>query len=99
SDPLDRVAILTIAGMEVVAVSVTFGVLGIQAQHLAETYTCAVARLAGRHARWTIMLVAQALGVLYVTVAAIVTPAKEAGVAATLLLAVGLAANGMVVQE
>lgn len=38
SGDLDRGSILTVAGLQLVAVSVTFGVIGIQAQHLAETY-------------------------------------------------------------
>jgi hypothetical protein len=99
SDSVDRVAILTIAGMEVVAVSVTFGVLGIQAQHLAETYTRAVARQAAQNASWPTMLVAQALGIVFVTVSAIFSPTKATALAAALLLALGLAANALVVQE
>jgi hypothetical protein len=99
SDSIDRVAILTIAGMEVVAVSVTFGVLGIQAQHLAETYTRAVARQAAQNSRWPTMLLAQALGIIFVTVSAIFSPTKATAIAAALLLALGLAANGLVVQE
>ncbi len=99
SAPLDRVAILTIAGMNLVAVSVTFGVLGIQTQHLAETYTRAVAHVAARRARWPTILAAQALGIVYVVFAALLIPTLASGAAATVLLGVGLASNGFALYE
>jgi hypothetical protein len=46
-----------------------------------------------------LMLTGQALGVIFVTASAIFSPTKAAAVSATLLLAIGLAASWIVVQE
>jgi hypothetical protein len=96
---LDPVAILTIAGMNLVAVSVAGGLVGLQRQHLIETYSTAVSRVASRGARWPIVIVAQAIGVVYIVAMALVSQTLATGVAATLLLAVGLALDGVVLWD
>ncbi len=99
SAPLDTAAILTIAGLSLVAVSVTGGIVGLQAQHLAETYSNSTARGLRQRSRWPLALVAQAVGVVYVTGAALLSPSLASGVAAGIWLAVGLSESGLVFWE
>lgn len=96
---LDPVAILTIAGMNLVAASVAGGVVGIQRQHLSETYSRSIAQMATSEAQWPIVLSAQAIGIVFVVAATLASPTMAAGVAATLLLTVGLAEDGIVLVE
>lgn len=98
SSNLDRGSILTIAGLQLVAVSVTFGVIGIQAQHLAESYPRSVTQATGRD-RWVAVLVAQALAVIYVVALSLPFPSLSLGAAAALLLAVGMVKSGLVLRD
>jgi len=96
---LDRTSTLTIAGLNLVAVSVTFGVVGIQAQHFAETYTQAIVRTLSRRQRWPAILTFEAVGVLYAVILALAAPTLATGWAAALLLGIGLVESGLVLTE
>jgi hypothetical protein len=99
SAKLDPGSILAIAGLNLVAVSVTFGVVGIQAQHFAETYTRAVVRSVNDRRRWPAVLVFQAAGVLVAISLALISPTLASGVAAAVLLGVGLVESGLILAE
>jgi hypothetical protein len=99
SRDLDSASILTIAGLNLVAVSVTFGVVGLQTQHLAETYTRSVARAIDETRRWPAVLALQAASVMATIGLALGHPMVASGISAAILLGVGLVESGLVLSE
>lgn len=90
SGGLDRGSILAIAGLSLATLAVTFGLVVVLAQHLAETYSRAVVRAVGRDAIWPIAVVGQACSVVLVAAVALWRPNLTLGAVAVILLAASL---------
>jgi len=87
---LDRGTILAIAGLDLVVVAAAFGLLALLAQHLAESYSRRMLASLLTTLNWQWTLGAQGVGVVYVVALALWRPAISTGVAATVLLSIGL---------
>jgi hypothetical protein len=87
---LDRGTILAIAGLDLVVVAAAFGLLALLAQHLAESYSRRMLSSLLTTLNWQWTLGAQGVGVVYVVALALWRPAISTGVAATVLLSIGL---------
>ena len=95
-DPLpqavDAGSILAIDGLLLTIVAVTFGIVAILVQHLAETYSRKVLTLAGKLG-WEETVIGQGAGAALTLVVALVRPDKTAQSVAALLVVVAAVAG------
>jgi hypothetical protein len=96
---LDRGSILAIAGLDLVVVAASFGLLAVLAQHLAESYSRRMLSSLLTTLNWQWTLGAQGIGVVYVVALALWRPQISTGVAATMFLSVGLIESWRVLRQ
>ncbi|MGH7685697.1 MAG: hypothetical protein ACREN2_02610 [Candidatus Dormibacteria bacterium] len=96
---LDRGSILALTGLVLATVSVTFGIVAITTQHLAETYSREVFLSATGNRVWQACVVGEGVAVAFGVALALWRPDMTSGVVVAILLAASLLESWIAVSE